>query len=74
MNTDPYSAPDSNFSFKIDDFSSICYIDMANYLVSRPSPFSADDMRAYKSPEAYNQTAEKRIKKKYDLPYLGILT
>ena len=47
---------------------------MANYLVSRPSPFSADDMRAYKSPEAYNQTAEKRIKKKYDLPYLGILT
>ena len=57
-NTDPYSAPDSDFSVKIGDFPSICYPDIVSYLVFNPSPFSADDMRAYKSLEAYNQVIE----------------
>ena len=57
-NIDPYSAPDSHFSVKIGDFPSICYPDIVNYLVFSPRPFSADDMKAYKSLEAYNQVIE----------------
>ena len=54
-NIDPYSAPDSHFSVKIGDFPSIFYPDIVDYLVFSPSPFSLDDMKAYKSLEAYNQ-------------------
>ena len=57
-NIDPYSASDSHFSVKIGNFPSICYPDIANYLVFSPRPFSADDMKAYKSLEAYNQVIE----------------
>ena len=57
-NIDPYSAPDSHFSVKIVNFPSICYPDIVNYLVFSPSSFSADDIRAYKSLEAYNQVIE----------------
>ena len=57
-NTDPYSAPDSDFSFTTGDFPSTSYLDIVNYLVFRPSPFSADHIRAYKSHETYNQVAE----------------
>ena len=57
-NTDPYSAPGSDFFVKIGDFRSICYPDIVSYLVFSPSPFSADDMRAYKSLEAHNQVIE----------------
>ena len=57
-NIDPYSAPDSHFSVKIGDFPSICYPDIVIYLVFSPSPFSADDMKAYKSLKAYNQVIE----------------
>ena len=53
-----YSAPDSHFSVKIGNFPSICYPDIVNYFVFSPSPFSADDMRAYKSLEFYNQVIE----------------
>ena len=52
-NIDPYSVPDSHFSVKICDFPSICYPDIVS-----PSPFSADDMKAYKSLEVYNQVIE----------------
>ena len=61
-NTDSYSAPNSDFSVKIDDFPSICYPDIVKYLVFSPSPFSPDDMRAYKSLEAYSQVIEDRVR------------
>ena len=32
-NTDPHSAPGSDFSVRIGDFPSICYPDIVNYLV-----------------------------------------
>ena len=54
-NIDTYFAPDSHFSVKIGDFPSICYPDIVNCFVFSPSPFSTDDMKAYKSLEAYNQ-------------------
>ena len=59
---DTYSAPDSHFPVKIGDFPSICYPDIVNYLVFSPSPFSADDMRTYKSLEAYNQAIESWVR------------
>ena len=37
---------------------SISYTDIVNYLVFRPSPYSADDMKAHKSLEAYNRVIE----------------
>ena len=46
----PYSASDSHFSVKIGNFPSICYLDIVNYLAFSPSPFSVDDMGAYKEP------------------------
>ena len=57
-NIDPYSAPDSHFSVKIGDFPSMCYPDIVNHLEFSPSPFSADDIKAYKSLKAYNQIIE----------------
>ena len=53
-----YSAPDSHFSVKIGNFPLICYPDIVNYFVFSPSPFSADDMRAYKGLESYDQVIE----------------
>ena len=58
--TDPHSTPYSGFSVKIGDFPSICYPHI--YLVLSPSPFSADDMRANKSLEAYNQVIESWVR------------
>ena len=49
---DPCSAQDSNFSVKIGDLPSICYLGFS------PGPFSADDMRAYKNLEAYNHVID----------------
>ena len=57
-NIDTYSAPDSHFSVKIGNFPSICYPDIVNYLVFSPRLFFADDMKAFKSLEAYNQVIE----------------
>ena len=57
-NIDPYSAADSHFSVKVGDLPSIRYPDIVNYLVFSQSPFSADDMKAYKSLKAYNQVIE----------------
>lgn len=54
---DPYIESD-DFSTAFDDLPPITYMDVINYLVFTPSPFSAEDMKAYKSLEAYNQVLE----------------
>ena len=41
---------------------SISYPDIVNYLVFRPSTYSADDMKAYKSFETYNHIIEGWVK------------
>ena len=57
-NKNPYTLSENEFSVDFDNFPSISYPDIVNYLVFRPSPYSADDMKAYKSLEAYNQVIE----------------
>ena len=61
-NKDPYTLSENEFSVDFENFLSISYPDIVNYLVFRPSPYSADDMKAYKSLEAYNQVIEGWVK------------
>ena len=61
-NKDPYTLSENEFSVDFENFLSISYPDIINYLVFRPSPYSADDMKAYKSLEAYNQVIEGWVK------------
>ena len=61
-NKDPYTLSENEFSVDFENFLSISYPDIVNYLVFRPSPYSADDIKAYKSLEAYNQVIEGWVK------------
>ena len=56
-NKDPYTSQ-NEFSVDFDNFPSMSYPNIINYLVFRPSPHSVDDMKAYKSLKAYNQVME----------------
>ena len=57
-NKDPYTSSENEFSVDFDNFPSISYPNIINYLVFRPSPHSVDDMKAYKSLKACNQVME----------------
>ena len=57
-NKNPFTLSDNEFSVDFDNFLLISYPDIANYLVFRPSPYSVNDMKAYKSLKAYNQVIE----------------
>ena len=52
---DPYKIPKGNFSNSHDVLPAVTYPDIYNYLVANPSPYSKEDLKAYKSLEAYNQ-------------------
>ena len=47
--------PRDSVVFDVAAFPKVTYPDIVNYLVFGPSPFTMEDMRAYKSLEAYNQ-------------------
>ena len=49
---------ENEFSVDFYNFLSISYPDKVNYLEFRPSLYSADDVKAYKSLKAYNQVTE----------------
>ena len=53
-----YTLSENEFLIDFDNFPLIYYPDVVSYLVFRPSPYSADDMKAYKRLEAYNQVIE----------------
>ena len=57
-NKGPYTLSENEFSVDFGNFPSISYPNIVNYLVFIPSPYSADDMKAYKSLETYNQVIE----------------
>ena len=55
---DPYAIEDENSTYDINCFPAITCPDIVSYLVFGTSPFSAEDMKAYKSLDAYNQVLE----------------
>lgn len=50
--TNPYELAPSSW---INDDPDIAYPDIVNYVVFSPSPYTAEDLKSYKSLEAYNQ-------------------
>ncbi len=52
---DPYTVSKDAVLYDVDAFPKVTYPDIVNYLVFSASPFTMEDMRAYKSLEAYNQ-------------------
>nr|XP_054755271.1 uncharacterized protein LOC129261235 [Lytechinus pictus] len=52
---DPYSLPKRSWSEDPDIFPAISYADIVNFVLFSPSPYTLEDMRSYKSLEAYNQ-------------------
>ena len=51
---DPYEGK-WDWSDDVNLLPAITYPDIVNYLLFTPSPYSSDDLRAYKSLDAYNQ-------------------
>ena len=54
-NVDPYTLRKNDFLFEKDFYPKITYPDIVNYLLLAPSPKTYEEMKAYKSLEAYNQ-------------------
>ena len=51
----PFTIKDENFVYNFNIFLAITYPNIVKYLVFGTRPFSAEDMKAYKSLGAYNQ-------------------
>ena len=56
--TDPYAIKSKKFGYNIENFPAVTYPDIVNYLIFGSSPFTANQLKAYKSLEAYNQVIE----------------
>ena len=53
-----YTLSENEFLVDFDNFPLVSYPDVVSYLVFRLSPYSADDIKAYKNLETYNQVIE----------------
>ena len=51
---DPYSFKKSDLDFSKDAIPAITYPDICNYLLFAPSPYTADELKCYKSLDAFN--------------------
>ena len=52
---DPYLVEKDDLSFNAEVLPNISYPDIVNYLIFAPSAYTAEQLKAYKSLEAYNQ-------------------
>ena len=52
---DPYTMDSDSFSSDPIAFPNVTYPDIVNYLISSPSPYTLEKLKAYKGLEAYNQ-------------------
>lgn len=50
----PYAIKSETFDRNIENFSTVTYPDIVNYLISGSSPLAANQLKAYKSLEAYD--------------------
>ena len=55
---DPYALTDEAFSMTPHCYPSITYPDIVNYLIFGTSPFTSEQMKAYKGVDVYNQVLE----------------
>ena len=53
-NVDPYCLKKENLNSDTECFPKISYPDIVNYLLFAPSPVTAEELKCYKSMEAYN--------------------
>ena len=53
-NLDPYTLKKENLNFDTECFPKISYPDIVNYLLFARSPVTAEELKCYKSMEAYN--------------------
>ena len=54
-NVDPYCLKKEELVFEKDFYPKITYPDIVNYLLFAPSPVTSDELKCYKSMDAYNQ-------------------
>ena len=54
----PCAIKSEKFDCNIENFPAVTYRDIANYLIFGSSPFTANQLKTYKSLEAYNQVIE----------------
>ena len=55
---DPYAIKSEKFDCNVENFPAVTYPDIVNYIIFSSSPFTANQLEAYKSLEAYNQVIE----------------
>ena len=55
---DPYVIESEKFNCNIENVPAFTYPDIVNYLIFGSSPFTGNQLKAYKSLEAYNQVIE----------------
>ena len=55
---DSYIIKSEKFDCNIESFPAVTYQDIVTYLIFRSSPFTANQLKAYNSLEAYNQVIE----------------
>ena len=63
-NQDPYAFEQSDWTDDVSLLPSTTYIDIMNYFVFSPSPYTMEDLRAYKGLDAYNQFVCGRVREK----------
>ena len=52
---DPYDIQECYLAEDVESLPVVTYLDIVNYFIFTPSPYTSEDMKAYKSLEAYNQ-------------------
>ena len=55
---DPYAIKSQKFDCNIENFPAVTYPDIVNYLIFGSSPFTANQLKAYKSLESNNQVIQ----------------
>ena len=51
---DPYTLKKDDLSADIEHFPSVTYPDIVNYMLFAPSPMTSEELKCFKSLEAYN--------------------
>ena len=59
---DPYTLKKDDLSADIEHFPSVTYPDIVNYMLFAPSPMTSEELKCFKSLEAYNHFMQGSVK------------